>query len=459
MKTLLIRNAQIATSTQVFQGDLLVEGEKIKQVGGSIVAEPSTETIDAQGRFLLPGGVDPHTHFDLDVGFTRTADDFYTGSVAAACGGTTTVIDHMAFGPKGCRLTHQQQVYQKLAERAVIDYGLHGVIQHVNDEVIDDMQTLIDTGITSAKIYLTYDFMLHNEDVLRVLRRAKELGMVVCVHCENHAIVTALRERLVREGKTAVRYHPLSRPPEAEAEAVFRILMLAKIAGEAKLYVVHLTSALGLNTIQLARATGQSGIYAETCPQYLLLDDSKYNDPVEGLKYTMSPPLRKKEDQDALWKGLANGDIQTVGTDHCSFSFGTQKQRGAQDFTQCPNGAPGVELRIPQLFSEGYQKGRLTLPQVVQTCCTRPAEIFGIGNTKGDIREGMDADLVLIDPNQTWQVKKSLLHEHVDYTPYEDMTLNCRPVLTISRGEIIVKDGEFLAAESRGRYLHRALGE
>lgn len=458
MPSLLIANAQVATSAEVFPGAVLVEGERIAGIYRAGESLPAADSVlDAAGQYLLPGGVDVHTHFDLDVGFTRASDDFYTGTVAAACGGTTTIVDHMAFGPKGCPLGHQPEIYHRLARRAVIDYGFHGVIQHVDNEVLADMQTLRDKeGLQSFKFYLTYDDMLDDGGALRVLRRAKELGLVICVHCENDAAVTSLRQACVAEGHGQARWHPLSRPIEAEAEAVYRMMMLAKIAGSPRLYIVHLSTALGLDAIRLVRSTtGQQNILVETCPQYLLLNDSRYESDSEGLKYIMSPPLRKPADEEALWGGLACGDIQTIATDHCPFFFATQKQRGAKDFTLCPNGAPGVELRMPLMFSEGFMKGRLSLPEVVRACCTRPAQIFGLAPRKGDIAPGADADLVLFNAAHPWTVTKALLHENVDYSPYEGFSLTGRPTLTLARGKPVAENGAFTGSEGYGRYLHR----
>lgn len=459
MSKLLFQNANIVTSKEVFSGTVLVEGEKIAAVcpaGAPVPGADDARVIDLAGKYLLPGGIDAHTHFDLDVGFTRASDDFYTGSVAAAFGGTTTVIDHLASGPAGCALTHMPDVYQELAKPIVIDYGLHGVIQHVDDVVIADMEKLVQRGITSIKIYLTYGEKVDDPETLRVLERAKELGMVVCVHCENDAALTELRRQFVAQGHTQAKYHPLSRPPQVEAEAVFRVLMLAKMAGETRMCIVHLSSALGLAAARLARADGQANIHLETCPQYLYLDDSKYDDDVEGLKYILSPPLRKPHDIDAIWGGVRAGDFDTIATDHCPFFFGTQKQRGKDDFTECPNGAPGVELRMALLFSKAYQ-GVISLPRMVQLCSTRPAELFGLAHKKGDIRPGLDADLVVFDPDIAWTVTKSELHENVDYTPYEGIPLQGKPVLTVSRGEVIVENGQLKAEKGRGQYLHREL--
>lgn len=455
MKTL-ITNAQIATSTQVVQGDVLIEQGKISRVAPGITAG-GARVIDAGGKYLLPGGVDAHTHFDLDTGAARAADDFLSGSIAAACGGTTTIIDHMGFGPKGCGLEHQVDVYHELARQCVVDYGFHGVIQHVNDSVLADMQRLISRGITSYKLYLTYGYKLADADVLAVMQQAQKLGLMVCVHCENDASIGFLTKKLLAEGKGAPRYHAQSRPVQCEAEAVFRMLMLAKMAGEAPLYVVHLSSGLGLQAIELARHNGQKHVFAETCPQYLVLHESSYADEREGLKFIMSPPLRTTADNAALWQGLASGQVETVGTDHCPFQFATQKMQGLGNFTKCPNGAPGVESRMQLMFSEGFMKGRLTLPQVVQACCTRPAELFGIAPQKGDIAVGADADLVLIDPTVQGHITKAKLHERVDYTPYEGMQVQGAPVLTMARGEVIAENGSFVGKEGRGVYLERGL--
>ena len=458
MENLLIQNATIATSTEVFFGDILVENEKISKVGEKIPAPPDTKTIDATGKILLPGGVDSHTHFDFDIGFDRTSDDFYTGTVAAAIGGTTTVIDHLAFGPKNCRLTHQPEVYHRLTERAVVDYGFHGVIQHVDDQVLEDMRVLRDVeGISSFRVALTTNNMLADADLLTVFNRAKELGLLICAHCENDAMVSALQKMYLAEGNTTPRFHPLSRPAESEEEAVFRVLMLAQTAGDAKVNILRLSTRLGLNAVHAARRGGQENIFVGTCPQYLLLEDHLYETP-NALQYIVNPPLRKSADTEALWNELSGGAIDTIGSDHRPFFFAAQKCRGENDFTMTPQGLPGVELRMALLFSEGYCKKRITLQDLVRQCCTRPAEIFGIAPRKGDIRVNLDADFVLFDPEIEWRVEQEELHENVDYTPYDGMLLRGKPVMTISRGEIIVENGEFLGSEGRGQYLHRREG-
>jgi dihydropyrimidinase len=456
MRNLLIKNALALTESQEEILDVLTEGETIKTLGKNLVPPNDCEIIDAAGKILIPGGVDVHTHMNLDSGAAVVCDDFYTGGAAAAWGGTTTIVDHPAFGPAGCALDHQIKKYHGLAGgKALIDYSFHGVIQHVDDEVLRMMEVLAGEGITSYKVYTTYGFKIGDRDLYRVLERAKELGLLITVHPENDGVVNLLRERFVREGKTAPRYHPLSRPAECEAEAINRMILLAKMAGDAPLYIVHLSNALGLEYITAARKRGQRNIYAETCPQYLLLDDSRYRLPgIEGLKYLMCPPLRTPADQEALWRGLA-ADIDTAATDHCPFLFESQKILGKDDFTRCPSGAPGVEERIPLLFSEGVGKKRISLRRFVELCCTNPAKIFGLYPRKGRIAEGADADLVIIDPEKKVTLGKNTIHGHADYTAYEGFEITGCPVCTISRGEVILRDGVFSGRPGRGKFIPR----
>ena len=455
MRTLL-RNGKIATEQGVFQGDILIRDGHIHEIGGRIHA-PDAEIIDAAGKLVLPGAVDIHTHMDLDVGLARVIDDFYTGTVAAACGGTTTIVDHMAFGPEGCSPWHQVKAYHRLAGgNAAVDYGFHGVLQHVDDNVLDDMARIAaEEGITSFKVYMTYDHRLDDADLMRVLERAGQAGILIAAHCENHGIVTVLRERFVREGKTQARWHPVSRPPEAEAEAVNRLLCLARAAGEAPVYVVHLSSRPGLEVIRRARAAGQAHFGAETCPQYLLLDEAMYADPREGLKAIMAPPLRGAEDREALWEALAKDELDTVATDHCPFAFAPQKQQGAHDFTQCPSGAPGVEERLILLYSEGVARGRITLPQLVKYACANPARVAGLYPRKGAIVPGADADLVILDPTKKWMLTTERMHGHSDYTCYEGMEICGAIERVLLRGKTVVCDGAFTGARGDGRYLQR----
>lgn len=453
--TTLIRGGTIVTDERQFRGDILIKDGRIAEISNRADAD---EVIDATGKYVLPGAVDIHTHMDLDVGIARVIDDFYTGTVAAACGGTTTIVDHMAFGPKGCSPWHQVKEYHRLADGvAAVDYGFHGVLQHVDDAALDDMaQIAADEGITSFKIYMTYDYRLTDLDLMKVLSRAEREGILIAAHCENHGMVTYFRERFVREGKTQARWHPVSRPAEAEAEAVNRLLYLAHAAGDAPVYVVHLSTRAGLEEIRKARAAGQRRFGAETCPQYLLLDEALYDDPQQGLKALMAPPLRAQADRDALWAALAGDELDTVATDHCPFTFAKQKQQGAQDFTKCPSGAPGVEERLILLYSEGVAKGRITLPQLVRYACANPARVAGLYPKKGAIQAGADADLVILDPDRAWVMTTERLHGNADYTCYEGMPVKGTIERVLLRGRTVAMNGDFTGERGSGQYLRRA---
>ena len=337
-----------------------------------------------------------------------------------------------------------------------MDYGFHGVIQHVDSEIINEMKEIIDDyGIQSFKGYLTYDYKIDDDKMIRVFERLKELGGIATIHCENHGSIQYLRKKFIDKGLKSPKYHYLSRPVESEAEAVNRMIKLAKIVNYEGLYVVHLSTKDGLEYIKNARECGQN-VYAETCPQYLLLDESKYElENNEGLKYIMSPPLRSTENCEALWKGIKDGYIETIATDHCPFSFNRDKQLGKEDFTKCPNGAPGVEERIPLIFSEGVMKNRISINKFVEVCCTNPAKIFGLYPKKGTIAVGSDADITIIDPNKEVVLTTDKLHSNVDYTAYEGFKLKGYPIFTILRGKIISKDGEFVGGKGYGKYQKR----
>ena len=302
---------------------------------------------------------------------------------------------------------------------------------------------------------MTYDFRLDDLDLMKVLERAGREQILIAAHCENHGMVTYWREWFVREGKTQAKWHPVSRPAEAEAEAVSRLLYLAKAAGEAPVYVVHLSTRKGLEEIRKAKAEGQACFGAETCPQYLLLDERMYDDPQEGLKALMAPPLRRQEDRDALWQALAGNELDTVATDHCPFTFAKQKQQGAQDFTKCPSGAPGVEERLILLFSEGVVTGRITLPQMVRYACANPARVAGLYPKKGVIAAGADADLVILDPDREWKMTTGRMHGNADYTCYEGMKIHGAVERVLLRGETVALDGKFTGERGGGQYLRR----
>jgi dihydropyrimidinase len=455
MKSLLVKNGLVVTENAEVVCDILCEGEKITKIGRNLDSGGEGETIDASGRIVIPGGVDVHTHLNLETGSAASSDDFYTGTVAAACGGTTSIVDHPGFGPAGCSLDHQIQKYHGLAEgRAVIDYGFHGVLQHVDGDVLAMMEKLAGEGITSFKLYLTYGFRLCDADVFKVLRRAKELGVIIAVHAENDGVINLLRQECRAAGKTGTENHPLTRPAECEAEAVGRMALFARMAGDAPLYIVHLSSRPGLEIIEAVRRHGQKNFWVETCPQYLFLDESRYSLPNnEGLKYIMCPPLRTAADNAALVQALAAG-IDVVATDHCPFFFGTQKMAGKDDFTACPSGAPGIEERIPLMFDLAA-RGKISLRRFTELCCAGPAKLFGLYPQKGVIAAGSDADIVIIDPDRQTVLSHKNLHSNVDYSAWEGFSVRGWPVCTISRGEVIVRDGAFSGAQGRGKFLKR----
>ena len=451
---LLLKNANIVTDKENHISDIYIADGIIKKIEKNLEI-PNIETIDIEGKYLIPGGIDVHTHFNIDVGIAKSVDDFYTGTVAAACGGTTTIIDHMGFGPKGCSLHHQLEKYHEFAEKnAVIDYGFHGVVQHIDNDILSEIDSMISDGIPSFKGYMTYDYKLSDKDMLKLSYKLSSSGGLLTVHPENNDIIDYLKNKFAAEGKLSPKYHRESRPSRCEGEAVNRMADITSVT-DCPLYIVHLSCEEGLNHIKEAKNKGQK-IFAETCPQYLVLDESCYSLPEnEGLKYICSPPIREKYHQEKLWEGIREGYIQTVATDHCSFSFSEQKLMGKDDFRKCPNGLPGVETRVALMFSEGVSKGRIDINKFVEVVSTNPAKLFGIYPQKGCIAAGSDADLVVIDPKIRKKITKGELHENIDYTPFENIEIIGCPVMTISRGEIIVKDNKFIGQKGRGKFLKR----
>lgn len=454
--TMLIRQGIVVDHLQAQKADILIVDGKIADIAPEIHIIPKQcEIVEAAGLYVMPGGIDVHTHFNIDVGIARSCDDFFSGTRSAACGGTTMVVDHMGFGPKGCSLHHQLDVYQQYAKQtAVIDYSFHGVIQHVNDEILAEMASMVEEeGISSFKLYLTYGYKLDDEEVLKALMQLKQVGALATVHPENDAAIALRRSQLLEQGKTEPKYHAVSRPLECEAEAIARMINLAKLAGDAPLYIVHLSNGLGLDYTRLARDNHQP-VWVETCPQYLMLDDSCY-EREDALKYILSPPLRPSAEREKLWLGLVDGSIDTVATDHCSFTYHEQKQRGKDNFSACPNGMPGVETRMPLLFSEGVMKGRLSPSRFVELTSYLPAKLFGLYPQKGALQAGSDADLVLFDPEQNVTITHDLLHDNADYTPFEDLPTQGWPVMTISRGDVVACNGEFTGKAGNGRFIRR----
>jgi dihydropyrimidinase len=454
--SLLIKGGTVATATDQYTGDVLVEGEKITAIGTSL-AVPADRVIDATGKYVFPGGIDVHTHLDMPFGGTTSADDFESGTIAAPLGGTTTVVD-FAIQYRGQTLHHALDAWAKKAEgKAAIDYGFHMIITELSDQVEQEMDALVRQGVTSFKLFMAYPgvFMLDDASIFRALLRTGKNGGTICMHAENGGVIDVLVKKALAEGKTAPKYHALTRPARAEAEATHRAIALAEIAG-VPIYIVHLSASEALEMVTEARDRGLPA-YAETCPQYLFLSYDNYEEPgFEGAKYVMSPPLRSKETQDRLWRGLAFNDLQAISTDHCPFCMKEQKTLGEGDFSKIPNGAPGIETRMSLVYDGGVRPGRISLNRFVELTSTAPAKIFGLFPRKGTIAPGSDADIVIFDPGKKVRLSANTLHMKVDYNPYEGREVTGATDTVISRGRVIVDGGKFTGRAGSGSFLKRS---
>jgi dihydropyrimidinase len=457
MRTL-IKNGTIVTAVDQYRGDVLVEDEKISVIGISldIPAENVDKMIDASGKYVLPGGIDVHTHLDMPFGGATSADDFETGTIAAAYGGTTSVVD-FAIQYKGQTLHHAWETWMKKAEKkAVIDYGFHMIMTDLNDGTEAEMDALVNQGITSFKLFMAYRgvFMLDDGSIFKALLRTGQNGGTICMHAENGDVIDVLVQRALAAGHTAPKYHALTRPARAEAEATHRAIALAEIA-DVPVYIVHLSSAEALEMVTEARDRGLPA-FAETCPQYLFLSYDNYEEPdFGGAKYVMSPPLRHKAKQDQLWRGLAFNDLQCISTDHCPFCM-KEKRLGENDFSKIPNGAPGVETRMSLVYDGGVRPGRISLNRFVELTATSPAKIFGLFPRKGTIAPGSDADIVIFDPNRTITLSAKTLHMNVDYNPYEGRQVTGAADTVLSRGRLVIENGTFVGRVGSGTFLKRA---
>jgi len=448
---LVVKNGILVTASDTFKADVGITGEKIAAIGIDFMGE---RTIDAEGKLVLPGAVDPHVHIEMPVGATRTSDDWEKGTLAAVCGGTTTVIDFIEPAP-GETLLQALEARRKLAEgHAVADFALHMTLANDRPETLLQVSEIAEAGCSSFKTYLTYEgFALSDSAFLHALEAVGTVGGVVMVHAENDAIIAHRKQQLLAQGKTAPRYHALARPAVSEAEAIQRAVALAEVTG-ACLYIVHVSTAAGAAIIRSARDRGLN-VFGETCPQYLLLNDNELDRPdFEGAKFVCSPPLRKATDQQVLWHALAKDGLQTVGTDHCSFNFHGQKELGRDSFADIPGGLPGIESRLALLYTYGVLQKQISLNRWVEICCTNPARIFNLHPQKGTLAAGADADLVVFDTQRHLILTHSLLHQDVDYTPYEGFPLQGYPALTLTRGKVVFEKGQFIGQKGTGRFLH-----
>ena len=454
MRTL-ICGGIVARHDHVGRADILLDKGLVLEVGENLPRE-GAQVVDASECFVMPGGVDVHTHLTLPLpGEDAPADAFYTGTLAAALGGTTCVVEHPGFGPEGCSLLDPPRLVRALAEgQAVVDYGVHTVFQPHHD--VAEVAQAAAEGYASGKLYRTYAGKLDDAQTLRVLTAMAGAGCLSTVHCENDALVRYLSALLQAGGENGAQAHPKARPALCEEESVFNTLALAQTA-QAALYIVHLSTAAGLAHAEKARAAGAE-VLVETCPQYLLLDQSCYEDgAAEGLKYVMAPALRTPRDNAALWEGLKRGTVDVVATDHCPFSYADKWRISGGNVFRCPGGVAGVETRVPLLFSEGVLKGRLTLSRLVQVLAEAPARLMGL-TQKGRLTPGADADVLVLDPAVERVITADALHQGVDCTPFESLSVRGWPRDVWLRGQRLVADGAFVGERGCGQYVARTLG-
>jgi dihydropyrimidinase len=453
----LIKNGTVVTATETTQADVLIADEKVAAIGVNLVGseEGLDRVIDASGRYVMPGGVDVHTHFDLPFGGSFCSDDFGTGTRAAAFGGTTTCVD-FAMQTRGKSLREGLDTWFEKGTKAQTDYGLHMIVSEVNDQVLDEMDTLIGEGITSFKLFMAYPgvFMVDDASIFRAMQRAGKSGGLILMHAENGGPINVLVDQLLAEGKTDPQYHGLSRPAQMEGEAVHRVFKLAELAGTPA-YIVHLSSRDALNAVKEARDRGMPA-FAETCPQYLYLSHDDMARPgFEGAKFVCSPPLRPADHQEDLWKGLGSGDLQVVSTDHAPFNYRGQKELGEGNFAKIPNGLPSVEDRYTLLF-QGVQNGHISLNRFVELVATAPARMMGLYPRKGTIAPGFDADIVVYDPDHERTISAETHHMNVDYSCYEGWSVKGLPEVVLQRGNVLVENGEWHGQEGQGQFLKRS---
>jgi len=456
--SLLIKNGRVVTDTDDKIADIYVKDETIALIQPNIDA-PADVMIDAANKIVIPGGIDPHTHLDLPSMGTVACDDFTTGSIAAAFGGTTTIIDFPTQTKGRSTFEALDEWREKSEGKTVIDYGFHMIITDMNDERLHEIGKLMEEGITSFKLFTAYPNSLYVNDgtIFRIMKRVGELNGIVMMHAENGIVIDEIVKAALKEGKTAPKYHASTRPTRMEAEAVARSFAIGEVA-DVPVYIVHLSSSDALDEVRIARARGAKA-FAETCPQYLFLDNTYYeHDDFEGAKYVMTPALRDKWNQEKLWGGIQSSEIQVVATDHCPFNFHGQKEMGKDNFTKIPNGAPGIENRITLLFNGGVLTKRISINKFVELTSTAAAKIFGLYPQKGTLAVGSDADIVVFDPEREEIISKSNVcthHMNVDYNPYEGFEVKGFAETVISRGKVIVDKGEFKGSVKHGRFIKR----
>jgi len=453
----IIKNGTIVTAKDTYEADIRVEGETIHTIGRNLPQGGDDTVIDAKGKYIFPGGIDAHTHFELPFMGTVSADNFETGTKAAICGGTTSIVDFV-IPEKGKPLADALNAWGQKAEgHAVADYSFHMAITEYTDAVAKEIPSIIERGVTSFKCFMAYKDVLQIDDgqLIAILLNAGSHGGLVSVHAENGDMIAMLTKKFLSEGKTDPEYHWRAHPAIAEAEAVQRATTIAAFAGQ-PIFIVHLSSADGLERIKEAKARGYR-VFAETCPQYLFLSSDLYRQPdFEGAKYVMSPPIRPSYHHEKMWDGLAKGYIQTVATDHCPFNFKGQKDMGKGDFSKIPNGIPAIGDRFNLLYTYGVGEGRISLNRFVDVVCTAPAKIFGMYPRKGSIVIGGDADIVIFDPNAEGVISQKTQNHNVDFSAFEGYKLRGLPESVLLRGKFAVRDGKYVGEQGKGKFIKRS---
>ena len=453
MKTL-IKNGRVVTAVDDYAADILIEDEAISIIGRSLDMEADV-VIDASGKLVFPGGIDPHTHMELPFGGTSSSDDFFTGTRAAAFGGTTTIID-FAVQNKGETLTQGIDNWHKKADgKCATDYGFHLITTDFEDGDEAEMYRVMDSGVTSFKLFMAYPgvFLADDATIFRAMSAAGARGGLICMHAENGIVINEIIKRFLKDGRTAPKYHALTRPTIAEAEGVHRAIAIAEMA-ESPVYIVHLSCTDALNKVREARDRGIAA-FAETCPQYLFHSIEDYGDGWDGAKYVMTPPLREKHNHAELWKGLKMDDLQVISTDHCPFCMKEQKELGKDDFSKIPNGAPGVENRMSLIYNGGVVENRISLNRFVELTSTAAAKMFGLFPKKGTIAVGSDADIVIFDPEKEHTFGVENEHMNVDYSSYEGWKMKGKVETVLSRGRVIIENGEHKGKAGDGQFLKR----
>ncbi len=452
--TTLIKNGTIVTATDMYKADLLVKNGIISEIGREI-SKIASEIIDATDKWVLPGAVDAHTHMDALCDGMTTVDDFETGTAAAAAGGTTTVIDYAEQTP-GATLAQTLESWKaKASTRSIVDYGFHLALCEVNESILAEIPGMVEGGVSSFHIRLDGfgDRHVNDSELLEFLQRTNSAGALACIHAENGEIIDLFQRRLVAEGKISPGYITAARPPEVEAQAAARAISIAEMA-KAPIYLSSLSSAHGIEKVKAARDRGQV-VYAETCPQYLVLPSERYEEP-EGIKYYCTPPLRPAWHEDILWKAIASGDIHVVGSDHRAFNYAGQKNLGRDNFTQAPRGLPGIQERLSLICSAGVQTGKISANRFVDLVCTSPARLFGLFPRKGTLAVGSDADMVIFDPKTEITLSKAMGLSRSDYTPYEGMRVRGATWLVLQRGRVIARESKVMGRPGGGEFLARA---